>query len=165
MFTTVCDFNSKLFRIEIIESINIAQNLITNFYLVPFQKIVLPYTAVDCNLVFPAFILRLPSLKCIGLCLTAWFKVLVSTPYSVAKSLSSITCCPLNTFIRDSILSTTTNWSRFVTSSPFSVFSIMSVIFIFIFKITNCDHKRIVVILRTKVVLLAFKPLLHNPFL
>ena len=40
----------------------------------------------------------------------------------------------------------------------------MSVIFIFIFKITNCDLKRIVVILRTKVVLLAFKPLLHNPF-
>lgn len=97
--------------------------------------------------------------------LTAWFKVLVSIPYSVAKSLSSITCCPLITFIRDSILSTTTNWSRFVTSSPFSVFSVMSVIFIFIFKITNCDLKRIVVILRTKVVLLAFKPLLHNPFL
>lgn len=63
MFTTVCDFNSKLFRIEITESINIAQNLITNFYLVAFQKIVLPYTAVDCNLVFPAFILRLPSFK------------------------------------------------------------------------------------------------------
>ena len=36
---------------------------------------------------------------------------------------------------------------------------------IFIFEITNCDLKRIVVILRTKVVLLAFKPLLHNPFL
>ena len=32
MFTTVCDFNSKLFRIEITESINIAQNLITNLY-------------------------------------------------------------------------------------------------------------------------------------
>ena len=31
--------------------------------------------------------------------------------------------------------------------------------------VTNCDLKRIVVILRTKVVLLAFKPLLHNPFL
>ena len=45
------------------------------------------------------------------------------------------------------------------------LFSILSVIFIFIFKITNCDLKRIVVILRTKVVLLAFKPLLHNPFL
>ncbi len=30
MVTTVCDFNSKLFRIEITESINIAQNLITN---------------------------------------------------------------------------------------------------------------------------------------
>lgn len=45
MFTTVCDFNSKLFRIEITESINIAQNLITNFYLVSFQKIVLPYNA------------------------------------------------------------------------------------------------------------------------
>ena len=44
------------------------------------------------------------------------------------------------------------------------LFSILSVIFIFIFKITNCDLKRIVVILRTKVVLLAFKPLLHNPF-
>ena len=29
MFTTVCDFNSKLFRIEITESINIAQNLDT----------------------------------------------------------------------------------------------------------------------------------------
>ena len=43
-------------------------------------------------------------------------------------------------------------------------FSILSVIFIFIFKITNCDLKRIVVILRTKVVLLAYKPLLHNPF-
>ena len=41
----------------------------------------------------------------------------------------------------------------------------MSVIFIFIFKITNCDLKRIVVILRTKVVLLAYKPLSHNPFL
>lgn len=61
MFTIVCDFNSKLFRIEITESINIAQNLITNFYLVSFHKIVLSYTAVDCNLVFPAFILRLPS--------------------------------------------------------------------------------------------------------
>ena len=36
---------------------------------------------------------------------------------------------------------------------------------ILIFKVTNCDLKRIVVILRTKVVLLAFKPLLHNPFL
>ena len=36
---------------------------------------------------------------------------------------------------------------------------------IFIFEITNCDLKRIVVILGTKVVLLAFKPLLHNPFL
>ena len=35
---------------------------------------------------------------------------------------------------------------------------------IFIFEITNCDLKRIVVILGTKVVLLAFKPLLHNPF-
>ena len=46
--------------------------------------------------------------------------------------------------IRDSILSTTTNWSRFVASSPFSVFSVMSVTFIFIFKITNCDLKRIV---------------------
>ena len=69
----------------------------------------------------------------------------------------SYLCCPLITFIRDSILSTTTNWSRFVTSSPFSVFSVMSVIFIFIFKITICDLKRIVVILRTKVVLLAFK--------
>ena len=44
------------------------------------------------------------------------------------------------------------------------LFSILSVIFIFIFKITNCDLKRIVVILRTKVVLLAFKPLLHDPF-
>ena len=36
---------------------------------------------------------------------------------------------------------------------------------IFIFEITNCDLKRIVVILGTKVVLFAFKPLLHNPFL
>lgn len=35
---------------------------------------------------------------------------------------------------------------------------------IFIFEITNCDLKRSVVILRTKVVLLAFKSLLHNPF-
>mgnify|MGYP007043985901 FL=1 len=43
--------------------------------------------------------------------------------------------------------------------------SLLSVIFIFIFKITNCDLKRIVVILRTKVVLLAYKPLLHKPFL
>ena len=39
MFTTVCDFNSKLFRIEITESINIAQNLITNFNLVPCFRI------------------------------------------------------------------------------------------------------------------------------
>ena len=44
-------------------------------------------------------------------------------------------------------------------------FTIMSVIFIFIFKITNCDLKRTVVILRIKVVLLAYKPLLHKPFL
>ena len=36
---------------------------------------------------------------------------------------------------------------------------------IFIFEITNCDLKRIVVIMRTKVVLLAFKARLHNPFL
>ena len=36
--------------------------------------------------------------------LAAWFKVLVSTPYGVAKSLSSITCCPLITFIRDYII-------------------------------------------------------------
>ena len=33
------------------------------------------------------------------------------------------------------------------------------------FEITICDLKRIGVILRTNVVLLAFKPLLHNPFL
>lgn len=46
------------------------------------------------------------------------------------------------TFIRDSMLSTTTNWSRFVTSSLFSIFSVVSTIFIFIFKITNCDLKR-----------------------
>ncbi len=60
----------------------------------------------------------------------------------------------------------TTNWSRFVTSSPFPVFSVMSAILLSLFfEITNCDLKRIVVILRTKVVLLAFKPLLHNPFL
>ena len=77
----------------------------------------------------------------------------------------SYLCCPLITFIRDSILSMTTSWSRFVTSSPFSVFSVISVIFILIIKITICDLKRIVVILRTKVVLLAFKSLLHNPFL
>ena len=32
-------------------------------------------------------------------------------------------------------------------------------------EVTNCDLKRVVVILRTKVVLLAYKPLLHNPFL
>ena len=38
-------------------------------------------------------------------------------------------------------------------------------IYIHFSKITNCDLKRIVVILRTKVVLLAFKPLLHNSFL
>ena len=37
-----------------------------------------------------------------------------------------------------------TYWSRFVTSSPFSVFSVMSVIFIFIIKITICDLKRVV---------------------
>ena len=36
---------------------------------------------------------------------------------------------------------------------------------IFIFKVTNCDLKRIVVIMRTKVVLLAFKLLSHNPIL
>ena len=48
------------------------------------------------------------------------FKALVSTPYSVARSLSSITCCPLITFIRDSILSTATNRSQFVTGSPLS---------------------------------------------
>ena len=45
------------------------------------------------------------------------------------------------------------------------MFYIICHISIFIFKVTNCDLKRIVVILRTKVVLLAFKPLLHNPFL
>ena len=38
-------------------------------------------------------------------------------------------------------------------------------IYIHFSKITNCDLKRIVVILRTKVVLLAYKPLLHKPFL
>ena len=45
------------------------------------------------------------------------------------------------------------------------MFYIIRHISIFIFEITNCDLKRIVVILRTKVVLLAFKPLSHNPFL
>ena len=49
--------------------------------------------------------------------------------------------------------------------SLFILGSLLSVIFIFIFKITICDLKRIVVILRTKVVLLAFKLLSHNPFL
>ena len=52
-----------------------------------------------------------------------------------------------------------------IITNLFILDSLLSVIFIFIFKITNCDLKRIVVILRTKVVLLAFKPLLHNPFL
>ncbi len=51
-----------------------------------------------------------------------------------------------------------------IITNLFILDSLLSVIFIFIFKITNCDLKRIVVILRTKVVLLAFKPLLHNPF-
>ena len=50
-----------------------------------------------------------------------------------------------------------------VRCSPFFYF--ICHIAIFIFEITICDLKRIVVILRTKVVLLAFKPLLHNPFL
>ena len=41
----------------------------------------------------------------------------VSTPYSMAKSLSSITCCPLTTFIKGSILLITTLLiSHFVTS-------------------------------------------------
>ena len=44
------------------------------------------------------------------------------------------------------------------------MFYIICHISIFIFEITNCDLKRIVVILGTKLVLLAFKPLLHNPF-
>lgn len=52
-----------------------------------------------------------------------------------------------------------------IITNLFILDSLLSVIFIFIFKITNCDLKRIVVILRTKVVLLAFKPLLHKPFL
>ena len=47
MFTTVCDFNSKLFRIEITESINIAQNLITNFYLVPCFMISVPSSILN----------------------------------------------------------------------------------------------------------------------
>ena len=51
-----------------------------------------------------------------------------------------------------------------IITNLFILDALLSVIFIFIFKITNCDLKRIVVILRTKVVLLAFKPLLHNPF-
>ena len=46
--------------------------------------------------------------------------------------------------------------------SLFILGSLLSVIFI---KITICDLKRIVVILRTKVVLLAFKLLSHKPFL
>ena len=50
-----------------------------------------------------------------------------------------------------------------VRCSPFFYF--ICHIYIHFSKITNCDLKRIVVILRTKVVLLAFKPLLHNPFL
>ena len=53
----------------------------------------------------------------------------------------------------------------FTNSCFFTEIFLLSVIFIFIFKITNCDLKRIVVILRTKVVLLAYKPLLHKPFL
>ena len=36
---------------------------------------------------------------------------------------------------------------------------------IFIFEITNCDLKRCYLLLYAKVVLLAFKPLSHNPFL
>ena len=52
----------------------------------------------------------------------------------------------------------------FTNSCFFTEIFLLSVIFIFIFKITNCDLKRIV-ILRTKVVLLAYKPLLHKPFL
>ena len=52
-----------------------------------------------------------------------------------------------------------------IITNLFILDSLLSVIFIFIFKITNCDLKRIVVILHSKVVLLAFKPLLHNPFL
>ena len=47
MFTTVCDFNSKLFRIEITESINIAQNLITNFYLIPCFRISVPSSILN----------------------------------------------------------------------------------------------------------------------
>ena len=53
----------------------------------------------------------------------------------------------------------------FTNSCFFTEIFLLSVIFIFILKITNCDLKRIVVILRTKVVLLAYKPLLHKPFL
>ena len=52
-----------------------------------------------------------------------------------------------------------------IITNLFILGSLLSVIFIFIFKITNCDLKRIVVILRTKVVLLAFKLLSHKPFL
>ena len=52
-----------------------------------------------------------------------------------------------------------------IITNLFILGSLLSVIFIFIFKITNCDLKRIVVILRRKVVLLAFKLLSHNPFL
>ena len=38
-----------------------------------------------------------------------------------------------------------------IITNLFILDSLLSVIFIFIFKITNCDLKRIVVILRTKV--------------
>ena len=47
MFTTVCDFNSKLFRIEITECINIAHNLITNFYLVTCFMISVPSSILN----------------------------------------------------------------------------------------------------------------------
>ena len=46
------------------------------------------------------------------------------------------------------------------------MFYIICHIAIFIFEITNCDLKRIVTYYcNAKVVLLAFKALLHNPFL
>ena len=59
----------------------------------------------------------------------------------------------------------TTSWSRFVTSSPFPVFSVMSAIFLSLFLRSQIVILNVLLLMYAKVMLLAFKPLLHNPFL